>query len=221
MDTDYGHETQARNTWATAPERAGSDFSWEPSLSVSLDKGWIWMVRRFPGCDDLMEARVMGEKSAKARSPRGEREKPDEVTRGKHITVAVGAVIRDEHQRILLVRHRPERSGYWEGKWICPGGELEFGEMIQEGIIREVREETNLEITLTESLPPFQRVARSAEKPFLHVIYVDYLAEMKGGTLKTGGDVGEALWFTAEEIYQRWEELHDDTKRLLSLAKIL
>ena len=163
----------------------------------------------------------MGEKSTKARSPRGERGKPDELTGGQHITVAVGAVIRDENQRVLLVRHRPERAGYWQGKWICPGGELEFGETIQEGIIREVREETNLEITLTESLPPFQRVARSAGKPFLHVIYVDYLAELKGGTVKPGGDIGEALWFTPEEIYQRWEELHDDTKRLLSLARII
>jgi 8-oxo-dGTP diphosphatase len=163
----------------------------------------------------------MGEKSAKARSPRGETEKRDKVTGGKHITVAVGAVIRDEGGRILLVRHRPERGGFWQGKWICPGGELEFGEMIQEGIIREVREETNLEIKLVQSLPPFQRIARSEGKPSLHVIYIDYLAELKGGILKPGGDIGEALWFTPEEIYQRWEDLHDDTKRLLSLARVI
>ena len=166
-------------------------------------------------------ARIMEKESLKASPPRGKKEDRDEAAVGKCITIAVGAVIRDERGSILLVRHRPERKGFWQGQWICPGGELEFGEMVQEGIIREVREETNLEITLTQSLPPFQRVARSEGKPFLHVIYIDYLAEIKGGQLKPGGDVGEALWFTAEEIYQRWEELHDDTKRLLSLARVI
>ncbi len=159
--------------------------------------------------------------SVKASSPKGKTKDRDEAAVGKHITIAVGAVIRDETGRILLVRHRPERKGFWQGKWICPGGELEFGEIIQEGIIREVREETNLEITLTQSLPPFQRIARSEGKPFLHVIYIDYVAELKGGELKPGGDVGEAVWLTPEEIYERWEDLHDDTKRLLSLSGVI
>ena len=87
--------------------------------------------------------------------------------------------------------------------------------------MREVQEETNLEITLTQSLPPFQRVTRLGEEPSLHVIYIDYLADVKGGKLKTGGDVAEAVWLTPEGIYQRWEDLHDDTKRLLSLGRII
>ena len=139
----------------------------------------------------------------------------------KRILIGVGAIIEDEDGRILLVKHVRERGGFWQGKWICPGGELEFGEMIQEGIIREVREETHLEITLTQSLPPLQRIARSEGKAFLHVIYIDYVAKLKGGELKPGGDVGEALWLTPEEIYGRWEDLHDDTKRLLSLAGVI
>ena len=165
--------------------------------------------------------RAMEKKSRMPSSPKEKTEKRGETAVGKHFIVAVGAVIRDEGGRILLVRHRSERGGFWQGKWICPGGELEFGEMIQEGIMREVREETNLEIKLIQSLPPFQRIARSEGKPSLHVIYIDYLAELKGGILKPGGDVGEALWFTPEEIYQRWEDLHDDTKRLLSLASVI
>jgi 8-oxo-dGTP diphosphatase len=163
----------------------------------------------------------MEKKSLKARSVRGKTRDRDEAVTGKRITIAVGAVIRDEEGRILLVRYRPERKGFWEGKWICPGGELKFGEMIQEGIIREVREETNLEIRLTQSLPPFQRIVRSEGRPSLHVIYIDYVGEIKGGKLKPGGDVDEALWLTPEEIYQRWEELHDDTKRLLSSARVI
>ena len=55
------------------------------------------------------------------------------------IMIGVGAVIDDGVGRILLVKHRPERGGFWQGKWICPGGELELGETIEEGIKREIK----------------------------------------------------------------------------------
>ncbi len=135
--------------------------------------------------------------------------------------IGVGAVIEDEDGRILLVKHVPERGGFWQGKWICPGGRLESGETIEEGIRREVREETRLEIDLVTPLPPFDRVVSSNGKVSLHVIYIDYLARIAGGELKPGSDVGEAMWVEKEHIPQIWEELHEDTRRLLQIAKIV
>ena len=135
--------------------------------------------------------------------------------------IGVGAVIEDEAGRILLVKHVPERGGFWKGKWICPGGELELGETIEEGIKREVREETQLETELVAPLQPFDRIVRTNNKVSLHVIYIDYLAKVTGGELKTGSDVGEAKWVEKERIPQIWEELHDDTKRLFQIAKIV
>ncbi len=135
------------------------------------------------------------------------------------IMVGVGAVIEDDDGRILLVKHIPERGGFWQGKWICPGGRLEFGETIEEGIKREVREETQLEIDLVAPLHPFERVVRSNDKPSFHVIYIDYLARVTGGKLRPGSDVGEAIWVEKEHISQIWEELHDDTKKLFRIAK--
>jgi len=137
------------------------------------------------------------------------------------IMIGVGAVIEDGAGRILLVKHIPERSGFWQGKWICPGGELELGETIEEGIKREVKEETQLEIDLVASLQPFDRIVRSNDKVTLHVIYIDYLARVTGGKLKPGSDIGQATWVEKERIPQIWEELHDDTKKLLQIAKII
>ena len=137
------------------------------------------------------------------------------------IMIGVGAVIEDELGRILLVKHIPERGGFWQGKWICPGGELELGETIEEGIKREVKEETELEIDLVRPLSPFDRIVGSNGKVSLHIIYIDYLARVTGGELKTGSDVGEAIWIEKERIPQIWEELHDDTKRLLQIAEII
>jgi len=134
--------------------------------------------------------------------------------------VAVGAVIRDREGRVLLVRHVPERGGFWQGKWICPGGGLKFGETIQEGIAREVREETNLEIALTEPLFPFERIVKEGDDATLHVIYIDYLAELVGGELRPASDVGEALWVSADELPGMWSDLHEDTRILLRMANM-
>ena len=135
--------------------------------------------------------------------------------------IGVGAIIEDGAGRILLVRHKPERGGFWQGKWICPGGELEPGETIEEGIKREVKEETRLEIDLIAPLPPFDRIVRTNGEISLHVVYIDYLARISGSELKAGSDVGEAIWVEKNKITEIWEELHEDTKKLLRIAKIV
>jgi len=132
--------------------------------------------------------------------------------------VAVGALIEDRKGRILLVRHKPERGGFWQGKWICPGGELELGEEIGAGIKREIKEETNLEIDLVKALAPFDRIVKSAQGVNLHVVYIDYIANLVGGELEVASDVGEALWVEKDKLGSLWEELHEDTKKLLELA---
>jgi 8-oxo-dGTP diphosphatase len=137
-----------------------------------------------------------------------------------NILVAVGAVIEDDEGRILLVKHKQERGGYWQGKWICPGGELEVGEEIKEGIKREVKEETNLEVELVTPLVPFDRIVKVDGKTSLHVIYIDYVARLVGGELKVGSDAGEALWVDKKSIFRMRQELHGDTQRLLKIAGI-
>jgi 8-oxo-dGTP diphosphatase len=123
--------------------------------------------------------------------------------------------------RVLLVKHRPERGGFWQGKWICPGGELELGEDISEGIRREVKEETNLEVDLVKALPAFDRIVTRDGEVALHVIYIDYMARLIRGELKVDTDVGEARWVKRDGFEQIWEELHEDTRKLLNLAGVV
>ena len=126
------------------------------------------------------------------------------------IMIGVGAIIEDSVGRILLAKHVPQRGGFWQGKWICPGGKLELGE----------REETQLEIDLIKPLPAFDTIVRSNGDITLHVIYIDYLARVSGGSLKAGDDIGEAIWVEKKRIPEIWPELHDDTKRLFRIAGI-
>ena len=133
----------------------------------------------------------------------------------------MGAVIRDAGGRLLLVRHKPERGGFWQGKWICPGGKLEVGESIRDGIEREVMEETNLKINLTTPLIPFERIVESEGKTTLHVVYIDFLAKLVGGELRLDSDVGEGIWVPKGDIPRIWEELHEDTQRLMEIAGVV
>jgi len=137
------------------------------------------------------------------------------------IIVAVGAVIEDNEGRILLVKHKPERKGYWQGKWICPGGSLELGETLEEGARREVKEETGLDIDIQKLLLPFERIVREGRKTALRVIYIDFVAKVVGGEFTPASDVGEGRWVTRSEMRRMWGELHEDTQKLMKLAGML
>ena len=137
------------------------------------------------------------------------------------IVVAVGAIVQDEGGRVLLVKHRPQRGGFWQGKWIFPGGKLELGEGIAAGTKREVREGTNLEIEVGRPIPWAERIVRNGDTVQMHVLYITHMAEKQSGELKASSDVGEARWATREELRQLWTELHEDTQRIAELARIL
>jgi ADP-ribose pyrophosphatase YjhB (NUDIX family) len=139
----------------------------------------------------------------------------------KAIIIAVGAVILDAAEQVLLVKHVPERNSFWHGKWICPGGRLQVGEGIEAGIRREVWEETHLDIRLKRPLVPFERIIHGDDGVRLHVIYIDYLAETVGGILQPGDDVGEAVWIPRLQLAALGEALHEDTRRLLEIAQVM
>jgi 8-oxo-dGTP diphosphatase len=61
------------------------------------------------------------------------------------LSLAVHAAIADRRGRLLLL-HRPETSEYNAGRWELPGGRIDPGEGIHDALVREVREETGLEV---------------------------------------------------------------------------
>ena len=137
------------------------------------------------------------------------------------IIVGVGAVIEDDRGRILLVMHRPGRGGYWQGKWICPGGKLELGERMEDGARREVKEETGLDIEIGSQIPPFERIVHEDGGNILHVIYIDFMAKVVSGKFTPQSDVGQGRWVTRSEMKGIWGELHEDTQRLMKLAGVV
>jgi 8-oxo-dGTP diphosphatase len=105
--------------------------------------------------------------------------------------VGVGAVILDGG-RVLLVRrgHEPLK-----GEWSLPGGAVELGETLVEALVREVREETGLEIRVGPVVEVLDRVHRGADRRIeYHFVIVDYLCTPIGGRLTPSSDADDACW---------------------------
>ena len=107
-----------------------------------------------------------------------------------------GVVIRDG--RVLLIRRaRPPL----QGEWSIPGGGLDVGETIAEGVRRELIEETGIDVRVLEHIETFERIMLDEEgRVQYHYVILDYLCEAIGGELRAGGDVSDAAWVTEDEI---------------------
>ncbi|MBN1571771.1 MAG: NUDIX hydrolase [Deltaproteobacteria bacterium] len=134
-----------------------------------------------------------------------------------YIDIGVGALVGDDGGRLLLVRHKPERGGFWKGRWILPGGMLKLGEEIDSGIVREVKEETGLDVRLDPGTPVVtERIVEDENGVSLHVVYVVKRGFVTGGKLRPASDVGEAIWVDRlDGLDDVLDELHEDTKEIL------
>lgn len=111
--------------------------------------------------------------------------------------LGVGALI-IEHNRILLVERGREPL---KGCWSLPGGVLETGETLEQGIRREVLEETGLVIEPLEVVEIFERIMRDNEGcPEYHYVLIDYLCRPTGGSLQAADDVSRAEWVRKRSI---------------------
>jgi 8-oxo-dGTP diphosphatase len=103
----------------------------------------------------------------------------------------VGAIILKRDRVLLVERAKSPMKGYWS----LPGGVLEIGEHLQEGIRREVLEETGLVVEPLRVVTIFERIMRDGKgKPEYHYVLIDYLCRVTGGALQAADDVSRVAW---------------------------
>jgi 8-oxo-dGTP diphosphatase len=115
--------------------------------------------------------------------------------------IGVGGVVIDD-DRALLIRRGSEPL---RGEWSIPGGSLELGETLEEGVARELLEETGLEVRVRGMIEIFERIffaegADDKSRPRYHYVIVDYLCERLSGEPLAGGDAVDVAYAREAEL---------------------
>ncbi len=134
--------------------------------------------------------------------------------------VGVGGVL-IENGKALLIRRGSEPL---LGQWSIPGGTLELGETLLEGVGREMLEETGIVVRVLDLIEVFERInpysppeSRSAAaRPRFHFVIVDYLCEKISGEAKAGGDAVD-IAYAAEDKLSKYQ-LTEAATRVLRKA---
>lgn len=99
--------------------------------------------------------------------------------------VGVGVAVIDQGRLLLVKRGRDPGKGLWA----VPGGKVRRGEPITEAARREVLEETGLVVEIGEVIWVGEHLTEQH-----HIVLIDFLGTVIGGTLEAADDAEEARW---------------------------
>lgn len=112
--------------------------------------------------------------------------------------IVIGALIYNVENKIFL-----GKSKKWGDKWIVPGGHLELGETFIECIKREVKEETNLEISNIELIGIQESIFSEEFHKKRHMIFLDYCCLVKNDNIKLNDEIQDYIWIMPEEALDK------------------
>jgi len=118
--------------------------------------------------------------------------------------VGIGGVL-IEDGKALLIRRGSEPL---LGQWSIPGGTLELGETLLEGVAREMLEETGIVVRVLDLIEVFERInpysspelRENSLRPRFHFVIVDYLCERISGDVIAGGDATDVTFVSEANL---------------------
>ena len=110
-------------------------------------------------------------------------------------SVSISGIVTDDHGRALLIQRRDNHH------WEPPGGVLELGETIYDGLRREVREETGLDIEPVALTGIYKNMPRG-------IIALVFRCEITGGDLATTDEVAAFRWATGADVAELADEAY-------------
>ncbi|MEJ2778891.1 NUDIX hydrolase [Stygiolobus sp. RP850M] len=106
--------------------------------------------------------------------------------------IAVGCVIFDSDRKVLLVKRKHPPN---QGSWAVPGGKVNFGELIEGALKREMREEISVEVRPKELMAIVEII-----KEGFHYVILDFVCEITNGEVKAGSDAEDTRFFSIDEM---------------------
>ena len=122
----------------------------------------------------------------------------------------VGALIVNDRHEVLLVR-----SYKWGEKYTVPGGHIELGELAEDAIVREVKEETGLDSVAEELLIVQQAIYPKDYHKHEHYIFMDYICRARSSEVKLDGrELQSYIWVKPEDALKL--DLEEYTRRFVA-----
>jgi ADP-ribose pyrophosphatase YjhB (NUDIX family) len=116
-------------------------------------------------------------------------------TQAARHSVSVAGVITDDHGRALLIQRRDNHH------WEPPGGVLELAETIHDGLRREIREETGLDIEPISLTGVYKNITRG-------IVALVFRCKVMGGELTINDEVTDFRWASPAEIERLMTEAY-------------
>lgn len=123
----------------------------------------------------------------------------------KNPSLTVDGIITDEDRILLIKRRNPP----FQGRYALPGGFVEYGETVEEAVVREIEEETGLRTAIDRLVGVYSDPERD---PRGHMISVVFDLEVKAGKPTGGSDAESASYLELNDL----PKLAFDHSRIIS-----
>lgn len=110
-------------------------------------------------------------------------------------SVSVAGVVVREDGRLLAIRRADN------GTWELPGGVLELTEAPEEGVVREVWEETGIRVEVDELTGVYKNTTRG-------IVALVFRCKPSGGVERTSAESTAVDWLTPDEVAERMAEVY-------------
>ena len=127
----------------------------------------------------------------------------------------VVAVVLNEQGQLLIAKRIDKEIPAADGLWELIGGKIDYGERPEDAVVREVKEESGLNIEVVKLLPQvFTNFWTKSNGDEIQVIIVSYLCKIIGGELHTenfDSEVAELKFISTEELpnYKTMQKMHE------------
>jgi nucleoside triphosphatase len=110
----------------------------------------------------------------------------------------VGVMVYNDKGEIFLAKCKK-----WDDKWVVPGGHVEWGETLVECARREVKEETNLEVTDIELFNVQESIFSEEYHEKKHMVLLDYSCKATSNDVQLNDEIQEYVWIRPEEALEK------------------
>jgi len=132
-----------------------------------------------------------------------------------HPWIGIDAIILNEERTKVLLIQRGGKA--FHGMWGFISGTVELGEEIKEAVIREVKEETNLDVEIVKYVGRYYD--KKGRHPTKTMICLPHICRIVGGKLQASSDALDAKWVSLKDVKKM--ELAFDHKQMLIDEKLI